>query len=108
MDRGALVAVLLVVIGGMWWWGYDFGQIFGGFNRKEVEQRLSTLEADAAKFRSEATELRARNTTLESELAMTRGTQEALTRQAAETIRRERPAEGRTRVPAEARVDSNK
>jgi hypothetical protein len=83
-SRGALVAVLLAVIGGMWWWGYDFGQIFGGFNRKEVEQRLSTLEADAAKFRSEATELRARNTTLESELAMTRGTQEALTRQAAE------------------------
>ena len=57
----------------MWWWGFDFGQIFGGFNRKEIEQRLSTLEADTAKFRSEATELRARNTTLESELAMTRG-----------------------------------
>jgi hypothetical protein len=82
--RGAVVAVLLAVIGGMWWWGYDFGQIFGGFNRKEVEQRLSTLEADTAKLRSEASDLRARNTALESELAMTRGTQEALTRQAAE------------------------
>ena len=82
--RGAAVAVLLAVIGGMWWWGYDFGQIFGGFNRKEVEQRLATLEADTAKFRHEATELRARNTTLESELAMTRGTQEGLARQTAE------------------------
>lgn len=82
--RGALLGGLLVVIAGMWWWGFDFGQILGGLNRKEIEQRLSTLEADTAKYRSEATELRARNTTLESELAMTRGTQEALTRQAAE------------------------
>jgi hypothetical protein len=82
--RGAALAILVGVIGGMWWWGFDFGQIFSGFNRKEIEQRLVTLEADTAKFRSEATELRARNTTLESELAMTRGTQEALTRQASE------------------------
>ena len=36
-SRGAIAAVLLVVIAGMWWWGFDFGQIFGGFNRKEVE-----------------------------------------------------------------------
>jgi len=68
----------------MWWWGFDFGQIFGGFNRKEVEARLVTLEADAAKFRTEATDLRARNSTLESELAMTRGAQEALSRQTTE------------------------
>jgi hypothetical protein len=82
--RGALLAALLAIIGGMWWWGFDFGQIFGGFNRKEVEARLISLEADAAKFRAEATELRARNTTLESELAMTRGAQEALNRQTTE------------------------
>jgi Family of unknown function (DUF6776) len=83
-SRGALLAVLLAVIGGMWWWGYDFGQIFGAFNRKEIEQRLTRLETDASNLRAEATELRARNATLESELAMTRGTQEALTRQSAE------------------------
>jgi len=82
--RGAIVATLVAVIAGMWWWGFDFGQIFGGFNRKEVEARFVSLEADAAKLRTEATELRARNSALESELAMTRGTQDALTRQTAE------------------------
>jgi len=45
--RGAIVVTLVAIIGGMWWWGFDFGQIFGGFNRKEVEVRLVTLEADA-------------------------------------------------------------
>jgi len=80
--RGAIMLTLLAIIAGMWWWGFDFGQIFGGFNRKEVEARLTSLEADAAKYRDEATELRARNATLDSELAMTRGRQEALSRQA--------------------------
>ena len=82
--RTALVASLLAVIGGMWWWGFDFGQIFGGFNRKEVEARLVALEAEGAKLRTEGALLRARNTALESELAMTRGAQEALSRQATE------------------------
>ena len=82
--RAVAGATLLGMVAGMWWWGFDFGQIFGGFNRKEVEARFVTLEADAAKFRTEATELRARNSALESELAMTRGTQDALTRQTAE------------------------
>jgi hypothetical protein len=82
--RGAILATLLVVIAGMWWWGFDFGQILGGFNRKEIEVRLVTLEADAAKSKAEAAELRARNSTLESELGMTRGAQEALTRQVTE------------------------
>jgi len=82
--RGALVLALLALIGGMWWWGFDFGQILGGFNRKEVETRLTTLESEAAKLRTETGELRARNTTLESELAMATGKQEALSRQATE------------------------
>jgi hypothetical protein len=82
--RGAILAALLAVIAGMWWWGFDFGQIFGGFNRKEVEQRLATLETDAARFRAESIELRARNSTLESELAMTKGTQDGLSRQLTE------------------------
>jgi hypothetical protein len=82
--RGALLAALLAIIAGMWWWGFDFGQIFSGFNRKEVEERLVTLEAESAKLRTEAVELRARNTALESELGMTKGAQEALSRQATE------------------------
>jgi hypothetical protein len=82
--RGTAMIVLLAVIGGMWWWGFDFGQIFGGFNRKEVEARLAVLETDGAKLRAEAAELRARNTMLESELGMTKGAQEALLRQATE------------------------
>jgi hypothetical protein len=82
--RGVLLVMLLAIIGGMWWWGFDFGQILGGFNRKEIEARLVTLEADAAKLRAEAIALRASNSALESELGMTRGAQEALTRQARE------------------------
>ncbi|MCC6196031.1 MAG: hypothetical protein IT518_16355 [Burkholderiales bacterium] len=82
--RGALVLMLLALIGGMWWWGFDFGQILGGFNRKEVEARLASLDGEAGKLRSEVVELRARNTVLESELAMASGKQEALSRQATE------------------------
>ncbi len=82
--RAGLVVVMLGLIGGMWYWGYDFGQIFGGFNRKEIAQRLATAEADGAKFRTEATELRARNAVLESDIAMTRGAKEELARQAAQ------------------------
>lgn len=82
--RGAILLALLAIIGGMWWWGFDFGQIFGGFNRKQAEARLTALEADATKLRSETGELRARNGTLESELAMMSGKQEALTRQVTE------------------------
>jgi hypothetical protein len=84
--RGALLAFLLAIIGGMWWWGFDFGQILGGFNRQEIETRLATLEADRAKLRAEAVELRIRSSALESELGMTRGAQEALTRQASELL----------------------
>jgi len=75
---------LLLIIGGMWWWGFDFGQIFGGFNRKEVETKLSTLEAEVAQLRGEAAELRTRASQQDSELAMTRGAQATLTKQAAE------------------------
>jgi hypothetical protein len=82
--RGVLLLVVVSVIGGMWWWGFDFGQILGGFNRKEIEGRLVTLEAEAAKLRIEASDLRTRNSALESELGMTRGAQEALTKQASE------------------------
>jgi hypothetical protein len=77
---GALVAL----VAGMWWWGYDFGQFFGGFNRKEIEAELATVRADAAKFAQEASLLRQAHSTLESELAMARGTQGSLSKQVAE------------------------
>ena len=79
--RGVIIVTLVGIIAGMWWWGFDFGQIFGGFNRKEVEARLVTLEAETKKLRTEGTELRARNSTLDSELAMSRGAQETQQKQ---------------------------
>ena len=82
--KAVLGVVLLVVIGGMWWWGFDFGQIFGGFNRKEVEARVATLEEEVGRLRAESAELRTRASQLDSELAMSRGAQASLTRQAAE------------------------
>ena len=82
--RGALIITLIAIIAGMWWWGFDFGQIFGGFNRKEVEARLVSLEAENKKLKSEGFDLRAKNSTLESELAMTRGSQETQQKQSVE------------------------
>ena len=82
--RAAVALALVALIGGMWWWGFDFGQIFGGFNRKAIEQQLATAEADATRFAQEAAALRQSNSALESELAMTRGAQAALTKQVAE------------------------
>src|SRR5262245_28679627 len=82
--RGAVALALAGIIGGMWWWGFDFGQIFGGVNRKELEARIENLEADAAKLRLEAVELRGRNSQLESDLSMNRGALQAMTRQAAD------------------------
>src|SRR5437763_14489803 len=82
--RSLILLALVVVVGGMWWWGFDFGQLFGGFNRKEIEQQVAVLEADVARYRAEATELRNRSSQLESDLAMTKGAQEALSRQATE------------------------
>ena len=82
--RAVAAAVLLAIVGGMWWWGFDFGQIFGGFNRKEIEARASTLEAENARLRLETTQLRAKNSQQESELAMTQGAQATLSKQATE------------------------
>ena len=80
-----LVVALLAIIGGMWWWGFDFGQILGGFNRKEIEARLAharNRQREVARRRPPSFARATR--TLESELAMTRGAQEALSRQATE------------------------
>ncbi|GIK87306.1 MAG: hypothetical protein KJ018_04470 [Burkholderiales bacterium] len=79
--RALIVLALAAVIGGMWWWGFDFGQLLGGFNKREIEQRLATLQADATTAQQEAASLRSRNTQLESEIAMMRGLQGTLARQ---------------------------
>jgi hypothetical protein len=84
--RAIVVLGLLTIIGGMWWWGFDFGQIFGGFDRTEILAKLATLESDNEKMRAEATTLRARNSQLESELAMTTGAQSTLSKQALELM----------------------
>jgi hypothetical protein len=82
--RAVVGVALLAIVGGMWWWGFDFGQILGGFNRKEVDAKLVALETEAETLRTDAAQLRARSSRLESELAMTQGAQATLTRQAAE------------------------
>lgn len=82
--RAVVVLVLLAVVGGMWWWGFDFGQIFGGFNRKEIEARQAALETEAGSLRAEAKTLRARNSELETEVAMAKGAQDTLSKQAQE------------------------
>ncbi|HTP48695.1 MAG TPA: DUF6776 family protein [Casimicrobiaceae bacterium] len=77
----ALIAVL-VVIAGMWWWGFDFGQLLSGLNRGAVAEKQAKLEADLAVAVSENTRLRAKAAELESDLNMTRGAQATLSKQA--------------------------
>jgi hypothetical protein len=77
---GVLVA-LAALVGGMWWWGYDFGQLFSGFNRSEMKDRVEQLETDNAKLRDEAAGARSHFAELESDLAITRGAQAQLAHQ---------------------------
>ena len=82
--RVGVGAALIGIVAGMWWWGFDFGQIFGGFNRKEVEQQVLALQSDIAQLRAESTQVRARNSWLTSELAMKEGALATLSKQIAE------------------------
>jgi hypothetical protein len=82
--RAVAGACLLAIVAGMWWWGFDFGQIFGGINRKEAEARMASLEAENATLRKEGQALRTKATQQEIELAMTSGAQASLSRQAQE------------------------
>jgi len=82
--RAVVGVTLLTVVAGMWWWGYDFGQIFGGFDRTETRERIAALGAENAGMRAENAQLRARTMQLESELAITSGAQAALSKQAIE------------------------
>jgi len=75
-------AIVVAIVGGMWWWGFDFGQIFGGLNRKEVEARIASLETHASQLKNEASELRARATQAESDLAMTKAALATISKQA--------------------------
>jgi hypothetical protein len=81
----ALLAFALVVAG-MWWWGFDFGQLLGGFNRREVEHRIAALEADTAAAQREGAALRTQNSELQSELAMMRGAQTQFSKQQLEML----------------------
>jgi hypothetical protein len=82
--RAVVGTCVLAVVAGMWWWGYDFGQIFGGFNRKEIESRIAALEGENADLRKENAQLHAKTMQQESELAMTAGAQASLSKQALE------------------------
>jgi hypothetical protein len=77
----ALLALGLV-IAGMWWWGFDFGQLLGGFNRSAVAAKQAKLEEDLAATREENARLRSKAAELESDLNVTRGAQATLSRQA--------------------------
>jgi hypothetical protein len=82
--RGLILLALVIVVAGAWWWAFDFGELFGGFNRKEIQAHVLALEADVGRYQAEAAELRTHSSQLETELAMMRGSQEGLTRQARE------------------------
>ncbi len=85
--RAVATVGLLVTVAGMWWWGFDFGQIFGGLNRKEVESRIATLQAENAKLRDEGAQLAAKSAQQESEIGIMTGTQATLSKQALELQR---------------------
>lgn len=106
--RLAIAFALVALVSGMWWWGFDFGQIFGGFNRKEVEQQLATARADAERLSLESATLRQTNSALESELAMTRGAQAALTKQVAELTQESQQAKEELAFLQKLVADSSK
>src|SRR5450432_3835876 len=66
----------LGLIAGMWWWGFDFGQILGGFNRSAVAEKQAQLETDLnitrgsqATLTKQSLELQSENTQIKEELA---------------------------------------
>ncbi|HEX6944649.1 MAG TPA: DUF6776 family protein [Casimicrobiaceae bacterium] len=85
--RALLGLLLAALVAGMWWWGFDFGQLLGGFDRKAVEQQIVAMQEETKAARDEAVALRARNAQLESELAIAQGTQATLARHVAEMQR---------------------
>lgn len=106
--RAAIALALVALVGGMWWWGFDFGQIFGGFNRKAVEQELAAARADVTRLSQEAAALRLANSGLESELAMTRGAQATLSRQLTELTQESQAAKEELAFLQKLVADSSK
>ena len=82
--RALLSLVLIAIIGGMWWWGFDFGQFFGGVNRQEVEARMAALESGNIELRKENARLRGKTVAQDTELAMATGKEASLSKQALE------------------------
>ena len=104
VEPGASASCSLALIAGMWWWGFDFGQIFGGFNRKEVEARMTgRSRAEAGELRGEAARAARPQHAARKRARDDARQQQALSRQATELAERERAAQGGARVPAAAR-----
>jgi len=82
--RALLAVLLLAIVGGMWWWGFDFGQFFGGVNRQEAEARMAALESENVELRKENTRLKSKTVEQETELAMASGKEASLSKQALE------------------------
>jgi len=82
--RAAASMALVALIGGIAWWAFDFGQLFGHVNRSETDARVLAAETEATRLRSDASNLRMRNSQLESDLAMSRGAEQALSHQIAD------------------------
>lgn len=81
--RALIMAALIGAVSGMWWWGFDFGQIFGGLRHDELERRLASLDSEATELRGTTAHLRERNAQLESDLAIARGNAQGVERQIA-------------------------
>jgi len=84
--RVAVLVATAAVFVGMWWWGFDLGQLFGGVNRKELEARMTALDGEATRLRTETADLRMRTSRLESDLAMSRGAEQAMSKQATDLV----------------------
>jgi hypothetical protein len=82
--RALLGLLLVAIVAGMWWWGFDFGQFFGGVNRQETEARMAALESGNVELRKENARLRSKTVEQETELAMASGKEASLTKQALE------------------------
>ncbi|TMH36304.1 MAG: hypothetical protein E6H66_05535 [Betaproteobacteria bacterium] len=78
------LVILVGLVAGMWWWGFDFGQLLGGFNSSAVAEQQARLESELTQAKSENARLRVRVSELESDLNVTRGAQSTLSKQALE------------------------
>ena len=83
-ERGAVIVAFAALVGAAVWWAFDFGQVFGSAHRRDVDAQTAALETEAMRLRNDASALRVRYSQLESDLAMSRGAQQALSRQVAD------------------------